>query len=90
MADETYRNHSPHQRTKLAVTGARRAATRFQNDDPGVIREQFVLPREKARAKAKEWYDKYPSAAYYSRVEHWRELPGDVIEFTMVRFSTAD
>ena len=36
------------------------------------------------------YLEKYPKAAYWSEVESWRELPGDVIEFTMRRLPTAD
>jgi len=53
-------------------------------------RESYALPREQAQAKAREFLKKYPKAAYWSEVETWRELPGDVIEFTMRRLPTAD
>ena len=53
-------------------------------------RETFSLPRAQARTKAREFLDRYPAAAYMSTVESWRELPGDVIEFTMRRLPTAD
>jgi hypothetical protein len=53
-------------------------------------RVTFTLPREDARAKAREIFDRYPKAAYMTEVETWRELPGDRIEFTMRRLPTAD
>lgn len=53
-------------------------------------RVTFSLPRSEAQAKAREFLQKYPKAAYWSEVESWRELPGDVIEFTMRRLPTAD
>ncbi len=53
-------------------------------------RVTFSLPRAKAQEKAREFLKKYPKAAYWSEVESWRELPGDIIEFTMRRLPTAD
>jgi hypothetical protein len=53
-------------------------------------RETFALPREAARAKAREMFRRYPKAAYMTEIESWRELPGDEIEFTMRRLPTAD
>jgi len=53
-------------------------------------RVTFSLPRAEAQEKAREFLKKYPKAAYWSEVESWRELPGDVIEFTMRRLPTAD
>lgn len=56
----------------------------------GFVRETFSLPREQARAKAKAFLKSYPSAAYMSEVERWRELPDGSIVFTMRRLPTAD
>ena len=53
-------------------------------------RETFALPRAAARAKAREFFDRYPKAAYMTEIESWRELPGDTIEFTVRRLPTAD
>lgn len=53
-------------------------------------RETFVLEREEARAKAREWFAKYPKAAYMTEIEFWRELADGRIEFTMRRLPTAD
>lgn len=53
-------------------------------------RETFALPRAAARDKARELFRRYPKAAYMTEIESWRELPGDVIEFTMRRLPTAD
>ena len=64
-------------RRKLARTDAFRRVT-------------FTLPREAARAKAREIFTRYPKTAYMTAVESWRELPGDRIEFTMRRLPTAD
>ena len=54
------------------------------------VRETYVLTREDARSKAREWFDTYPKQAYWTEVESWRQLPGDEIEFTMRRLPTAD
>jgi hypothetical protein len=54
------------------------------------VRETFRLRRTAARLKAREWFDEYPKAAYWTQVESWRVLDGDVIEFTMRRLPTAD
>ncbi|WP_322515351.1 hypothetical protein SR870_20535 [Rhodopseudomonas palustris] len=68
---------------------AERMARRSKPAD-GFLRETFVLPRPAARARAREFLEAWPKAAYMSGVESWRELPGDTIEFTMRRLPTAD
>ncbi|TCD15343.1 hypothetical protein [Oricola cellulosilytica] len=54
------------------------------------VRETYRLGRPAAREKAKEWFNRFPKAAYWTQVESWRVLDGDVIEFTMRRLPTAD
>lgn len=54
------------------------------------VRETFCLPREDARAKAREWFDHFPKAAYWTEVESWRQMPDGEIEFTMRRLPSAD
>jgi hypothetical protein len=66
---------------------ARRIA---QRRDDGFVRETFSQPREDARRTARAFLDRYPTAAYMSVVEDWRELPGGDIEFTMRRLRSAD
>ena len=56
----------------------------------GFVRETFTLPRLDAREKAREWFERFPKAAYWTEIESWCERPGDVIEFTMRRLPTAD
>lgn len=56
----------------------------------GFVRETYRMERSAARAKAREWFDQYPKAAYWTQVESWRVLDNDVIEFTMRRLPTAD
>jgi hypothetical protein len=53
-------------------------------------RETFCLPRSQAREKAREWFERYPKAAYMTEIESWRELPDDRIEFVMRRLPSAD
>ena len=68
---------------------ADRMAGRRKLDD-GFLRESFTLPRDEARTRARDFLNRYPKAAYMSRVESWRELPGGDIEFTMRRLPSAD
>lgn len=53
-------------------------------------RESFTLARPEARAKAREWFDRYPKAAYMTEIEFWRELEDGRIEFTIRRLPSAD
>ena len=68
---------------------AERIAGRRRRED-GYLRETFTLPRDEARAKARDFLARYPKQAYMSAVESWRELPGGHIEFTMRRLRSAD
>ena len=56
----------------------------------GFRRETFRLPRPEAQKTAREWFDRYPKAAYMTAVESWRVLDDDLIEFTMRRLPSAD
>jgi hypothetical protein len=78
-----YRRPADLARKMAARRAERRQASSFR-------RETFVLPREAARAKAREMLARYPKAAYMTAIESWRELPGDRIEFTMRRLPSAD
>lgn len=53
-------------------------------------RQTYALPRDLARAMAKDWFKKFPKAAYDTDVESWRTMPDGKIEFTMRRLPTAD
>jgi hypothetical protein len=53
-------------------------------------RETFCLPRGEAREKAREWFERFPKAAYMTEIESWRELADDRIEFVMRRLPSAD
>jgi hypothetical protein len=76
----------------LADRMARRRDARSgrPRDDDGFVRETFTQPRDEARRTARAFLDRYPTAAYMSAVEHWRELPDGAIEFTMRRLRSAD
>ena len=80
---------------KLARMGARRRASRARvplgpKRGDGLVRESFTLEREAAREAARDFLERWPREAYWSRVEHWAQLPDGRIEFTMVRLPTAD
>ena len=66
------------------------ASARRKLERDSFRRETFALPREEARAKAREMFRRFPKAAYMTEIESWRELPGGDIEFTMRRLPTAD
>jgi hypothetical protein len=53
-------------------------------------RESFTLPRAEARDRAREWFDRFPKAAYMTEIEFWRELDDGQIEFVIRRLRSAD
>ena len=73
----------------LAARGQRLARTK---DEPSGAwrRETFTMPRLEAREKAREWFTRFPKAAYMTEIESWRELADGRIEFTMRRLPSAD
>jgi hypothetical protein len=82
---------------KRPVEVARRLASRSRAQSDGDSRragawrrETFTLPRVEARDKAREWFARFPKAAYMTEIESWRELSDDRIEFTMRRLRSAD
>ena len=79
-----------HQRPQdLAARVARRREARGEPSQTW-RRESYTLPRGEARIKAREWFDRFPKAAYSTEIEFWRELEDGRIEFTMRRLPTAD
>jgi hypothetical protein len=50
-----------------------------------VLRATFLLSRSEARRRAKQLFEEFPSAAYMTEIEAWRELPGGVVELTIKR-----
>jgi hypothetical protein len=73
----------------LAASAAQALRKRPARND-AFRRETFALPREQARAKAREMFDRFPKPAYMTEIESWRELPDGRIEFTMRRLPSAD
>jgi hypothetical protein len=53
-------------------------------------RQTYRLPRDKAGETAREWFERYPKAAYLTQVESWRLTDDGLVEFTMRRLPTAD
>jgi hypothetical protein len=78
--------------TDLAARVAERRSGRQSSRaaDGAWRRESFCLPRGEARAKAREWFERFPKAAYMTEIESWRELADDRIEFVMRRLPSAD
>jgi hypothetical protein len=76
----------------LAARVASRRGRRSREDaaEDAWRRETFCLPRDEARAKAREWFERFPKAAYMTEIESWRELTGDRIEFVIRRLPSAD
>ncbi|MGV8938909.1 MAG: hypothetical protein ACOH2J_17455 [Allorhizobium sp.] len=77
------------------MEGLKRRIARHRQETAGrargqFVRETFCLEREEARAKAREWFDAFPKAAYWTVVETWRPIEGNRIEFTMRRLPSAD
>ncbi len=54
------------------------------------VRQTYRQDREQARATARKWFKDYPKAAYWTQVESWRLLEGNIVEFTMRRLPSAD
>lgn len=77
------------------LDGLKRQIDRHRREKPNgsdslFVRETFRLERTEAREKARQWFDAWPKAAYWTEVESWRQFDGDQIEFTMRRLPTAD
>lgn len=78
------------QKTQQPRDIARRLSGKRGATGDGWRRETFTLPRLDARAKAREWFDRYPKAAYMTEIEFWRELDDGRIEFIIRRLPSAD
>jgi hypothetical protein len=73
---------------KKRLDAQRATAARLPAD--GFLRQTWRLPRDEARAKARQMLDAYPKAAYWTEIESWSEFPGGDIEFTMRWLESAD
>ena len=82
--------------TKKPIDLAERAANRRSRRSQAAAaedawrRETFCLPRDEARAKAREWFERFPKAAYMTEIESWREVADNRIEFVIRRLPSAD
>ncbi|HHV66217.1 MAG TPA: hypothetical protein GXX48_01020 [Ochrobactrum intermedium] len=76
------------EKSRAQISAKQSRKSRMPRD--GFVRETFTLPRLAAREKAREWFETFPKAAYWTEIESWCERPDDVIEFTMRRLATAD
>lgn len=74
----------------LAQRMADRRHGSHRASDDGFLRETFTLPREEARAKARDYLKQYPAAGYMTAIDRYQVLPDDRVEFTMRRLRTAD
>jgi hypothetical protein len=74
---------------RFAEKRTRRTAGGLDRAD-GFRRQTYLLPREEAQRTAREWFERYPKAAYMTEVESWCVLDNDFIEFTMRRLPSAD
>jgi hypothetical protein len=72
------------------VANRRSRRSRAPGAEDAWRRETFCLPRDEARAKAREWFERFPKAAYMTEIESWREVADDRIEFVMRRLPSAD
>jgi hypothetical protein len=81
---------TPRDKTPSDLARRLGARSKRQAGSPTWRRETFTLPRDEARIKAREWFTKYPKAAYMTEIEFWRELADGRIEFTMRRLPSAD
>ena len=81
---------SRQQPADVARRVAARRSRRADAADDTWRRDSFRLPRVEARQKAREFFERFPKAAYMTEIESWRELPDDEIEFVMRRLPTAD
>jgi hypothetical protein len=74
---------------RFAAQRSRESAPDSGRND-GWRRQTYRLPRTEAQATARDWFERYPKAAYMTEVESWRVLDDGLIEFTMRRLPSAD
>ena len=82
------RSKTPADLIRGVAAGRGRADESARGD--GWRRQTYRLPRPDAQATAREWFERYPKAAYMTQVESWRVLDNGLIEFTMRRLPSAD
>jgi hypothetical protein len=74
---------------RFAARRGRTGEDDFERRD-GWRRQTYRLPRPEAQRTARDWFNRYPKAAYMTEVESWRVLDDGLIEFTMRRLPSAD
>jgi hypothetical protein len=52
--------------------------------------ENFRLPLQEARTKARQFLNESPAGGYTTIIENWRQLSDGQIEFAIRRLPTAD
>ena len=58
--------------------------------DDRLAHENFRLPLQEARTKARQFISERPTGGYTTIIENWRQLSDGQIEFTIRRLPTAD
>ena len=81
MTDAMRRPHSIADRSR---------ALRDQRNDDHLAHENFRLPLQEARTKARQVLNEGPAGGYTTIIENWRQLSDGQIEFTIRRLPTAD
>ena len=58
--------------------------------DDHLAHENFRLPLQEARTKARQFLNESPAGGYTTIIENWRQLSDGQIEFAIRRLPTAD
>ena len=58
--------------------------------DDQLAHENFRLPLQEARTKARQFLNESPARGYTTIIENWRQLSDGQIEFAIRRLPTAD
>jgi hypothetical protein len=53
--------------------------------DDRFCRVKFKLPLEEARLRAKREFKFFPADTYLTEIDHWREIPDGLVEFSVRR-----
>ena len=81
MTDAMRRPHSIADRSR---------ALRDQRNNDRLPYENFRLPLQEARTKARQVLNEGPAGGYTTIIENWRQLSDGQIEFTIRRLPAAD
>ena len=72
-----------------SIADRSRALSDQRNDDR-LSHENFKLPLQEARTKARQVLNEGPAGGYTTIIENWRQLSDGQIEFTVRRLPAAD